>query len=79
MRHTITEIVKETTARLTHSQGGKLYYAVDVEDLTYTFPVDVTDRDDVGDAMFELEHKAITLMRYIRKAMDSTEIRWEES
>jgi hypothetical protein len=76
MKHTITQIVKGTTARLKYCQGGKLYYTVRVEDTNYTFPVDVTDRGEVGDGIFLLEDKAITLMRYIRKAIESEEIRW---
>lgn len=76
MKHTITQIVKGTTARLQYCQGGKLYYAVRVEDTKYTFPVDVTDKAEVGDGIFLLEDKAITLMRYIRKAMASEELRW---
>lgn len=77
MKHTITEIVKGNTAKLMYCQGGKLYYSVDVEDTRYTFPVDVTDRDEVGDGVFALEDKAIILMRYIRKAIKAEEIRWE--
>jgi hypothetical protein len=79
MKHTITQIVKGTTARLQYCQGGKLYYTVRVEDTKYTFPVDVTDKAEVGDGIFLLEDKAITLMRYIRKAIASEEIRWEKS
>jgi len=85
MKHSIKEIVKDNTAILEYSQSGKLYYSVEVADSTYsvtatkyTFPVDVTNSDDVGDSRFELTHKAITLMRYIRKAIKSEEIRWEE-
>ena len=85
IKHSIKEIVKGTTARLVYSQSGKLYYAVTVSNgkysvtgTEYIFPVDITDRDDVGDSRFELTHKAITLMRYIRKAIKSEELRWEE-
>jgi hypothetical protein len=35
------------------------------------FPIDVSNRDEIGNAAFEPSHKAITLMRYIRKAIDS--------
>tara|TARA_R110000868_G_scaffold76573_6_gene220182 strand:- start:12646 stop:12897 length:252 start_codon:yes stop_codon:yes gene_type:complete len=78
MKHTITQIVKGTTARLQYCQAGKLFYTVRVEDIKYTFPVDVTDINEVGDGIFLLEDKAITLMRYIRKAIASEEIRWEK-
>ena len=82
MEYNIKEIVKGNTARLAYCQGGKLYYTITIdrggwvdEDTHYTFPVDITDRGDVGDARFELSHKAITLMRYIRKAIKSDELR----
>ena len=76
MKHSVKEIIKGTTANLAYCQGGKLFYSVVVEDLVYTFPVDVSNRDEVGDGVFELEHKAITLMRYIRMAIKTEEIRW---
>lgn len=79
MKHSIKEIVKGTTANLVNCQGGKLFYSVVVEDTRYTFPIDVSDRDEVGDGIFELSHKAITLMRYIRKAISSEEIRWAKA
>jgi len=34
-----------------------------------TFPVDVTNKDEIGNASFLVSDKAITLMRYIRKAI----------
>lgn len=39
------------------------------------FPIDMNDRDDVGTTTFLAEYpKPITLMRYIRKAIDSGEL-----
>lgn len=85
MKHKLIDIVKGTTAKLAYCRGGKLYYQVDVDNTRYTFPIDVTDRNEVGDATFELEDKASIFMRYIRKAIAEMEkgenpeamIRWE--
>jgi hypothetical protein len=85
MKHKLIEIVKGTTAKLAYCRGGKLFYQVDVDNTRYTFPIDVTDRNEVGDATFELEDKASIFMRYIRKAIAEMEkgenpdamIRWE--
>lgn len=77
MKHRLIQIVKGTTAKLAYSKGGKIFYQVDVEDTRYTFPIDVTDLNEVGDATFELEEKASILMRYIRKSIEANTIRWE--
>jgi hypothetical protein len=67
----ITEIVKETSAIFSHYKCGMMYY--DVKRATgewiCTFPLDVTNVEDIGSATLESTHKAITLMRYIRKAI----------
>lgn len=56
-------------AKFVKAIAGVLYYRVDVGvDCAYEFPVDMNDRDDVGTATFDASIKAITLMRYIRKA-----------
>ena len=77
MKHTLTQLVKGTTAIQDYCRSGKLYYHIDVEDTRYTFPVDVTNIDEVGDAEFKLEDKGIYFMRYINKAIKSEELRWE--
>jgi len=51
-------------------------YEFTVEDTVYEFPIDIGDKQEIGNAIFEQEHKCITLMRYIRKAIESNEIRW---
>jgi len=48
--------------------AGVLYYTVSTDSLIYRFPVDMNDRGDVGTSTFPASIKAITLMRYIRKA-----------
>ncbi len=78
----IKDIVKNNRAELTHFKDGKLWYSVlvgsrdskGVRSVICMFPVDTTNKDDIGDATFEVEHKAITLMRYIRKAKDNNEL-----
>lgn len=58
-------------AKFQRAIAGVLYYKVDVDGGAYEFPVDMNDKEDVGTATFESEIKAITLMRYIRKAESS--------
>jgi hypothetical protein len=84
MPHRVVEIVKGNTARLEFCRGGKLFYSVYVGDTKYTFPIDVTDRAEVGEAIFNLEDKASIFMRYINKAIKALDgdnpdamIRWE--
>lgn len=38
------------------------------------FPINMNDKDDVGTTTFEAEYKPITLMRYIRKAIENNEL-----
>ncbi len=65
----IKEIVKDNTVRFQRYRQNHMYYVVMVpgEDVDYSFPVPL---DDVGDATLNAEEKAITYMRYIRKAIE---------
>ena len=65
----IKEIVKDNTVRFQRYRQNPMYYVVTVpeEELEYSFPVPL---DDVGDATLNAEEKAITYMRYIRKAIE---------
>jgi len=81
--HRVVEIVKGNTAKLEFCRSGKLFYSVCVGSTKYTFPIDVTDRAEVGDATFELTDKASIFMRYINKAIKALDgdnpdamIRW---
>lgn len=65
----VIDIVKGTTANLMYAEKGKLFYKVENDTHVYIFPVDFTDIEDVGDTRFEVEYKAVTLMRYINKAI----------
>lgn len=68
---TITEAVKDTTAKFSHAIAGVLYYNLFVGEDIYQFEVDMNDKADVGTTTFNAEYRGITLMRYIRKALDS--------
>ena len=71
----VTDIVRDgNMARFSHAIAGVLYYKVEVEGSTYQFPVDMNDKEDVGTATFDAEIKAITLMRYINKAIKNNEL-----
>lgn len=64
-------------AKFTHYCAGNLYYIIENEDGTYQFPVEVVEKlddklqlsSDLGTTDFEAEIKALTMMRYIRKAI----------
>jgi hypothetical protein len=69
----IKTIVKGTTAVFSHYRKGLMYYTVEFIDpahpnykVKYLFPVQL---EDIGDATLEASEKAITLMRYINKAL----------
>lgn len=69
---TLKEIVTSTNfAEFSHAIAGVLYYKVKVGDKEVMFPIDMNDKDDVGTTTFENYYRPITLMRYIRKAMDN--------
>lgn len=69
---TLKEIVTSTNfAEFSHAITGVLYYKVKVGDKEVMFPIDMNDKDDVGTTTFESYYRPITLMRYIRKAMDN--------
>ena len=63
---TIKQIVKDNKATFSFYRQNVAYYNVTVDGVVYVFPVPV---DDLGGATLNAEEKAITLMRYIRKAL----------
>lgn len=72
---TLKDIVKlQSEAKFSHAIAGVLYYQIDTDDKTIQFPIDMNNKDDVGTTTFESSYKPITLMRYIRKALDSGEL-----
>jgi hypothetical protein len=66
MTPTIKQIVINNTARFSFYRSGNIFYAVEVSGQNYQFPVSL---EDIGGATLTAEFKAITLMRYIRKAL----------
>lgn len=69
---TLKEIVTSPNfAEFSHAIAGVLYYKVKVGDREVMFPIDMNDKDDVGTTTFESHYRPITLMRYIRKAIDN--------
>jgi hypothetical protein len=60
-------IVKDNTATFSFYRAGYMYYEVVVKGQHYRFPVSL---EDLGTATLLREHKAITLMRYIRKTLE---------
>ena len=68
MSHDLKAIVGGSNkARFSHYRDGNFFYVVAVEDQTYSFPIPVEDAK--GTTLFA-EFKAITLMRWIRKALE---------
>nr|DAT77724.1 MAG TPA: hypothetical protein [Caudoviricetes sp.] len=69
---TLKEIVKlEEPAVFSHAIAGVLYYKIAHGNIEIMFPIDMNNKDDVGTTTFVSSYKPITLMRYIRKAIDS--------
>lgn len=68
MYPSIKEIVKNNFATFSFYRTGNMFYTVTVNGITYQFPVSL---EDIGGATLTKEFKAITLMRYIRKALEN--------
>lgn len=67
---TLKEIVTlPAEAKFTHAIAGTLYYRITTDNIVVEFPID--NKDDVGTTTFVASYKPITLMRYIRKAMEN--------
>lgn len=61
-------------ARIESVCAGNVYYQIHAGDIIYQFCIDTTDKDDAGTTSFLAEYKPITLMRYIRKAIEKDEL-----
>lgn len=69
---TLKEIVTlPSEAKFVHAIAGTLYYRIITDDVIVEFPIDMNDKDDVGTTTFVASYKPITLMRYIRKAIEN--------
>jgi len=67
--HTLTQIVKGD-AKISHICNGIIYYNIDVNGALYQLPIDCTDMNEWKDTYIQVEYKAVTLMRWIRKAIN---------
>jgi hypothetical protein len=63
----IKDLVKNNNAEFDSMRNGYAYYTIIYNDKNYKFPVDLVD---VGNAELKRTEKAITMMRFIRKALD---------
>jgi hypothetical protein len=65
----LKEVVKGgNKASFSHYRDGNFFYAVEVEGKKYSFPISL---EEAKGATLLAEHKAITLMRWIRKALEA--------
>ena len=68
MTHDLKTIVgNDNKASFSHYRDGNFFYVVTFQDKKYSFPIPVEDAK--GTTLFA-EFKAITLMRWIRKALE---------
>jgi len=66
MEFKIKDIVKNNLTHFSFLRGENAYYTVQVHGTRYVYPVHLPD---LGGASIFAEMKAITMMRYIRKAL----------
>ena len=61
-------VAANNMARFSHYRDGNFFYVVEVEGKKYSFPISL---EEAKGATMLAEFKAITLMRWIRKALDA--------
>lgn len=61
-----TIVTNNNPANFSFYRNGNMFYNVSVDGEVYSFPVSL---EDIGTATLTAEFKAITLMRYIRRAL----------
>jgi hypothetical protein len=59
-------VANKNMARFSHYRDGYFFYTVEVEGKRYSFPISL---EEAKGATLFAEFKAITLMRWIRKAL----------
>jgi hypothetical protein len=69
IEHSLTDIVKGD-ARISHICNGVIYYNIKVGDALYQLPIDCKE-EEWKDTYIQVEYKAVTLMRWIRKAINN--------
>ena len=70
--HTLKEIIKGT-ADLSYVAAGILYFNIKIEDSIYQLGID-TMSDENKTTYWYTKYKAITLMRWIRKAIEDNSL-----
>ena len=68
----MTQLVKNNTTSFAYYRNQHLYYDVNYDGATYHYPVVVDPTDegyDIGNATLNQTEKAMTMMRYMRKAI----------
>lgn len=70
MKHTLKEIVKNTTAKMAYVCNGMVYYVIVVDGTFYQLEIDTIDKVEFNNVYFYPEMKAIQLMR-IKKLLKS--------
>ncbi len=70
MKHTLIEIVKNTDAKITHICNGKVYFRINVNGTFYELELDSHD-SDWKDNYIQPQYRTITLMRWVRKAIEN--------
>lgn len=80
-------MLRKIPARFSHYCAGNLYYRVELEEGTFQFPIETTEKlsenpysgigrrlsEDLGTTPFNAEEKGSMLIRWIDKAIDSGE------
>jgi hypothetical protein len=72
---TLKDLVKDTYYSFEYLRCGQAYYSNYDKDRKIIFPIELAD---LGNATLKNQEKGLTLMRYIRKAMDSGTLIVEE-
>ena len=64
----ITDLIKNNTAEMDRYRAQHIYYVIAYKRKLYSFPVPL---EDIQDATLNSSEKAITMMRYIRMAINN--------
>lgn len=64
----ITDLIRDNTVEMERYRAQHIYYNIAYERKLFSFPVPL---EDVQDATLNHSEKAITMMRYIRKAINN--------
>jgi len=73
MKHTLKEIIKGTT-EMNYVCNGIVYYSIKVDDTIYQLELDTKDEIEFKDVYFTPIFKTLTLMRWIRKAIENDKL-----